>query len=138
MQPRQGSLNISPGSTPKDFGRSSGPGPDNRIDIVGGGLFRPQELLTAEDETPLGFSDVSIRIKRVSLGVCVSGSAGGGVRAPYLLPALEWVAPAVSSCIVTKPCSGTTILANGQLPRIRREMNCNERGKSSQREREQS
>jgi hypothetical protein len=116
VQPRQSSLDVSPGSTPKHFSRSSGTGPDNGIDIIRGRLFGPQELLATEDEITLGFSHVGVGIERVSLGFVVSLSASKGGKAKYLLPGLEWVTPAVSSCKVAKPCSGTTILGNGKLP----------------------
>jgi hypothetical protein len=69
VQPCQGSLAVSSRSAPEHFGGSSRAGPNDRVDVIRGGLFGPEELLTPEDEMTLGIADVGVGIERVSLGL---------------------------------------------------------------------
>ena len=69
MQPRQGSLAVSSRSTPEHFGGSSSTGPDDRVDVVRGGLFGPEELFATKHKMTLGFAHVGVGIERVSLGL---------------------------------------------------------------------
>ena len=72
MQPRQGSLPIPSRTAPEHLSRSSGTGPNDWINVVRGGLFGPEELLTAEHEMTLGVSDVGVRVERISLGLLLA------------------------------------------------------------------
>jgi hypothetical protein len=67
MQPGEGGCGVTSGSTPEQLGRRGGTGPDDGINVVGRGLFGPEEVLTTEDESVLVSSQVGEGVERVSL-----------------------------------------------------------------------
>jgi len=92
VQSGEGRCDVASSTTPEELGAARSSGPGDGVQVGGGRLLSPEEMLSAQDEMSLGSADVGEWVKGVGV-----------------LPGLEGIAPGVTLGEVSDPSSVTTV-----------------------------